>query len=67
MYWLPLYSKTGEISSPPHPDNESQQSINNDWSCILENLSGDWMETLIEKVQAVLRSKRESDKPPDTG
>jgi hypothetical protein len=35
IYWPPLSSKTREIRSLPYPENESQYSTNNIWSCIL--------------------------------
>jgi len=38
MYWQPIYSKQVERRSLPHPENESQWSVNNWWSCILGDL-----------------------------
>jgi hypothetical protein len=40
MYCRPVYSKTSENRSLPHPENESQLGVNDFWSCTLGNLSG---------------------------
>jgi len=50
IYWPPLYSKTREIRSLPHPGNESQCSANNIVSSILGNLSGEWLLTFKREV-----------------
>jgi len=50
MYWPPLYSKTSENHSLPHPENESQRRVNDFWSCTLGYLSGNWMQTFINEV-----------------
>ena len=61
MYWQPLYSKQIETRSVPHPGNDCQQSVNDFWSCILGNLSGDWLQIFIKEVLAIFIGKRESD------
>jgi len=63
-YSPPLYTKTRETRSLTHPDNESQQRVNDFWSCILGNLSGDWVKTFIYAVKAAFKPKRESDTLP---
>ena len=50
MYLPPAKSKTSEIHSLPHPENESQQRMNDFWSCIMGNLSGDLLQTCINEV-----------------
>jgi len=50
MYWPPLYPKTSEKRSLAHPENESQRQVNDFCSCILGNLSGNWMQTFINEV-----------------
>jgi len=52
--------KKREIHSLPHAENETQQSVNNFWSCIMGNLSGAWLQTFINEVLAALIGKRES-------
>jgi len=64
MYWPPLYSKTRETRSLPQPENESQQRVNDFWSCILGNLSGNWMHTFINVSYATCISKQESNTLP---
>jgi len=44
----------------PHPEHDSQQHVNDFWSCIMTNLDGDWMQTIINDVLAVFQPKRES-------
>ena len=41
---------SSEVCSRPHPDYESQWSVKNFWSYFLGNLSGDWMQTLLNEV-----------------
>jgi len=43
--------------SVPHSENESQQSVNDFWHCILGNLSGDWLQTSLNEVLAAFRGK----------
>jgi hypothetical protein len=50
IYWPPLESKTNVQRYLPHLENESQQRVNDFWSCILGNLSGHWMQTFINEV-----------------
>jgi len=64
MYWPSLWSKTGETHSLTHSDNASQQCINDCGSCILGNLSGNWIQTFINEVKATFQRKRESDRLP---
>jgi hypothetical protein len=56
-YWLASNAKTIKTGSLPHPKNESQQSIDNFGSYILDNLSGDWLQTSINEVLATFRGK----------
>jgi len=64
MYTPPLYSKKWETNSPHHPGNERQWSVNDFWSCILGNQSGDWLRTVINGVLATFIGKRGSDRLP---
>jgi hypothetical protein len=57
----PLYLKTGETRSLPHPEHDSQQRINDFWSCNMSNLNGDWMPTIVKDVMAIFQLKRERD------
>jgi len=43
MHWPPLYSKTRETRSLPHPENESQQNVNRFWSWKSGNRSEPWL------------------------
>jgi len=63
-YWPPLYSETRETHSLTHPENESQWRVNDFWSSILGNLSGDWIQTFINVVKAAFKPKRECDTLP---
>jgi len=63
-YWLLLYAKTIETGSLPYPANECQQSINGIWSCILGNLTGDWLQTAISQVLAAFGGKNNGDVLP---
>jgi len=65
-YWLPLWSETWKIHSLTHPENESQRRVNDFWSCILGNLSGDWIKMIINKTKATFKPKKESDTLPAT-
>jgi len=60
MYWQPFWSKCAQPCSLPHPGNECQQSVNHFWSCILGNLSGNWLQIVITEVEASLNGKRGS-------
>jgi len=42
MDWPPLYSKTRETRSLPHPENGSQWRVNNFWSCKSGNSPEPW-------------------------
>jgi hypothetical protein len=50
MYCPPLSSKTSEKHSWRNPETESQRRVNEYWSCILGNLSGNWMQTFINEI-----------------
>jgi hypothetical protein len=50
MYWPPLRSKTSEKSSMLQPANGSQRRVNDYWSCIFGNLSGNWMQMFKNEV-----------------
>jgi len=41
----------------PHPEHDSQRHVNDFWSCIMSNLDGDWMQTIIKDVLAVFQPK----------
>jgi len=43
--------------SLPHPENERQPSINDFWSCILGNLTGDMLLTVINEGLAAFIEK----------
>jgi len=64
MYRLPLLLKTRESHFLPHPEHDSQWRINDFWSCIMSNLDGNWMQTIINEVLGIFQSKREKDKFP---
>jgi len=64
MYWPPLWSNRGETPSLPHPGNESQQWVNNCWSCILGNLSGHRLQIVITEVLASFIGKTRSNTLP---
>jgi len=61
MYWLPLLSKQTEIHFLPYPENKHQQGINDCWSGILCNLSGNRFQMVINKALAACIGNRESD------
>jgi len=63
-HWLPLGAKTIATRSLPHPENEHQWNINDFCSCILGNLTGDWLKTSINEVLAAFRGKNKSDTLP---
>jgi len=52
--------KHGKTSSLPHCGNEDQWRVNECWCCIWGNLSGDWLETVINKVLAAFMGKKEA-------
>jgi len=62
--WPPLWLKTRETRSLPHPEHYSQWRINNCYSFITGNLGVDWMQTIIDEVLAVFQSKRDCDTLP---
>jgi len=66
MYWPPLYSKQRETYSLPHPEDELQRSVNDFWSCILRNLQGNRLQTVINEVSAAFIGRRESVTLPAT-
>jgi len=41
----------------PHPEHDSERRVNDFWSCIMSNLDGDWMQTIINDVLAVFQPK----------
>jgi len=47
-----------------HPENEHQLSINDFWACILRNLTGDGLQTVIKELLATFIRKRDSDTVP---
>ena len=48
----------------PDPKNERQRSVNDCWSCVLGNLGGDRLDTVIYNVLAAIIAKRESEMLP---
>ena len=60
-----LYNQTnGQTVSMPHPENERQQSVDDFWSCIFSNLSGDWLQTFINDLLAAFIGKSGSNMLP---
>jgi len=55
----PLFLKTGETRSLPYLEHDSQQHINDFGSCVMSNLNGDWMQTIIKDELAVFQLNRE--------
>jgi len=64
MYWPSEWSIRIDTRTLPHPQNESQWSVNNSWSCILGNLGGDRLQIVINEVLAAIIRKRESEMLP---
>jgi hypothetical protein len=60
----PLYLKTTETHSLPNPEHDSQWHVNDFWSCIMSNLNGDWIQTIIKDVLAIFQLKSERDTLP---
>jgi len=54
-------TETREARSLTHPEHDGQQRANDFCSCILGNLGGDWMQTIINEILAVFQHKRESE------
>ena len=52
------------IPSLPQLENEYQRSVNDYWSCILQYLGGNTLQTVIKAVLAAFIRKRESDMMP---
>jgi len=59
-YWLPLKATTIVTPSQPHPENEGQWSVNDVWSGIFGNLTGDWLQIPINAVLATIWGKNNS-------
>jgi len=64
MYWTSVWSIRVETRWLPHPENERQQSVYDFLSCILGNLSGDWLHIFIIEVLATWIGRWESDTIP---
>jgi len=45
-----LYAQHQATQSLPHSENECQPSINDFWLCIVGYLTGDWLQTSMNKV-----------------
>jgi len=58
---LPIKLNTRETRSLPHLEHDSQWRVNDFISCIMGNLRGDWMQTIINEVLAIFKPKKESD------
>jgi len=63
-YWPPECSEWTQTHSLPHPENKRQRSINDCWSCIIRNLGGDRLDTVINNVLAIFIAKRGSETHP---
>jgi len=59
-YWPPLNVNQIVIPFLPHLGNERQRSMNDCWLCILANLGGDRLQSVINEVVATFIGKRES-------
>ena len=64
MYWPPWWSKRTEKGAQLHPENDYQWSVNDWWVCILGNLGGDRLHTVMNKVLATIIRKRGSETLP---
>ena len=64
MNQLPLSLKTRDTSSMPNPEHGGQWRVIDFWSCVLSNVGGDWMQTIINEVLAVFPPKRDSNTLP---
>jgi len=62
--WPPLSEKPIAIPSLPHFENKRQWSVNDCWCCILGNLGGNRLQTVINEVLAVFIVKWDSDMLP---
>jgi hypothetical protein len=49
-----------------HAEHDSQWRVNDIWSCIMVNLGGNWMQTIINVVLAAFQSNRASEALPTT-
>jgi len=59
------YAKSKDCILCVHPWlNEGQQRVNNSWTCILGNLGGDGLQTVINEVLAAFIGKRDMEKLP---
>ena len=56
----PLYLKTTDTQSMPHPEHDSHRRVNIFWSCFMSNPCGDLMHLIINEVLAVFQTKRDS-------
>ena len=64
MHWPPSLTTNGETATMPHPGNECERSVKHFCSCILGNLSGDWLQIVSTEVLASFKGKRRSDTLP---
>jgi len=65
-FWQPLGSKTEVTHSLPHAGNESQQSINSYWFCILGNEGIARIHKLITQLLTTFLGKNTKDKWKNT-
>ena len=56
--------KTRDTRSMPHRDHDSHRRVNDFWSCLMSNLGGDWIQTIINEVLAIFQRKRDSNTLP---
>jgi len=63
-YWPPILAKMWATRFLPHLEHVHQQSINNFCSSIFGNLSGDWLQTVINVVLAAFIGDSETDTLP---
>jgi len=64
MYWPPYWWKFKDPRALPHPENERHWSIYDCWSCILGNLGGDRLHTVINIILAAFITKRDCEMLP---
>jgi hypothetical protein len=63
---MPLESKTIVTRSQPYAENNCQWSINDFWPCILDYLTGYWLQTSMKAGLATFSGKNKSGTLPAT-
>jgi hypothetical protein len=64
VFWRPVYAKQTAIPSMHRLENEHQRSVNNWWLCILGNLGGTMLQTVMNTALTAFIRKRETDMLP---